>query len=165
MKHYEPSLYIVDPLLDNYFSEVLAARRHLIGKRARGMDEGSLHSSYHHPRTYRTHLQDEEDCFPGTIAGDNGDATYAVHFDDGDVLEAAPRGDIQVLSEFDRTNHEEVKPEDFCIRHESIKRSITMFLSSRLHHVCSILAWTMPLGLWAMSILYLHVSAVGPSAG
>lgn len=40
----------------------------------------------------------EEGYFEATIARDNGDATYLVHFDDGDVLEAAPRHYIRELA-------------------------------------------------------------------
>jgi hypothetical protein len=36
--------------------------------------------------------------FPGGIAADNGDATYQVHFDDGDELAAAPRRDIKLIA-------------------------------------------------------------------
>eukprot|EP00953_Heterococcus_sp_UTEX-ZZ885_P022056 12249-Heterococcus_DN1.PRE.2 len=38
------------------------------------------------------------ECFPGGIAADNGDATYQVHFDDGDELAAAPRRDIKLIA-------------------------------------------------------------------
>jgi hypothetical protein len=37
--------------------------------------------------------------FPGGIAADNDDATYQVHFDDGDELAAAPRRDIKLIAE------------------------------------------------------------------
>ncbi|CAM9117583.1 unnamed protein product, partial [Pylaiella littoralis] len=40
-------------------------------------------------------FEGEDDFFDGTIARDNGDATYRVDFDDGDVLDAAPRHDIR----------------------------------------------------------------------
>lgn len=41
--------------------------------------------------------QDEDAYFDGTVARDNEDATYLVEFDDGDVLDAAPRRDIRIL--------------------------------------------------------------------
>ena len=40
---------------------------------------------------------DEGGYFDGVIAGDNGDATYRVDFDDGDVLDAAPRRDMNTI--------------------------------------------------------------------
>lgn len=44
------------------------------------------------------HIQGEEGgYFDGAIGGDNGDATYRVDFDDGDVLDAAPRRDMNVI--------------------------------------------------------------------
>ena len=39
----------------------------------------------------------EEGYFDGVIAIDNGDGTYRVDFDDGDVEERAPRCDIRVV--------------------------------------------------------------------
>lgn len=41
----------------------------------------------------------EEGYFDGVIAKDNGDGTYRVEFDDGDVEERAPRHDIRVISQ------------------------------------------------------------------
>lgn len=46
----------------------------------------------------RNQTQGEDGYFDGVISIDNGDATYKVDFDDGDVLDAAPRHDIRVLS-------------------------------------------------------------------
>ncbi|CAB1096681.1 unnamed protein product [Ectocarpus sp. CCAP 1310/34] len=43
-------------------------------------------------------FEGEDGYFDGVISTDNGDATYKVDFDDGDVLDAAPRHDIRVLS-------------------------------------------------------------------
>ncbi|CAM9208095.1 unnamed protein product, partial [Scytosiphon promiscuus] len=42
--------------------------------------------------------EDEDAYFDGSIAKDNGDATYQVDFDDGDVLSAAPRHNIRLVS-------------------------------------------------------------------
>lgn len=41
-------------------------------------------------------MKDEDAFFDGVIARDNADATYCVTFDDGDVLDAAPRHDIRL---------------------------------------------------------------------
>ncbi|CAM9353325.1 unnamed protein product [Ectocarpus sp. 4 AP-2014] len=43
-------------------------------------------------------FEGEDGYFDGVISIDNGDATYKVDFDDGDVLDAAPRHEIRVLS-------------------------------------------------------------------
>ncbi|CAM9394359.1 unnamed protein product, partial [Ectocarpus sp. 12 AP-2014] len=51
-------------------------------------------------------FEGEDGYFDGVISIDNGDATYKVDFDDGDVLNAAPRHDIHVLS----WPHEESAP-------------------------------------------------------
>ncbi|CAM9188256.1 unnamed protein product, partial [Ectocarpus sp. 12 AP-2014] len=51
-------------------------------------------------------FEGEDGYFDGVISIDNGDATYKVDFDDGDVLDAAPRHDIRVLS----WPHEESAP-------------------------------------------------------
>lgn len=47
----------------------------------------------------RSARKDEGSYFAGRIARDNEDATYRVEFDDGDVLEAAPRLDIRTPPE------------------------------------------------------------------
>lgn len=52
-----------------------------------------------HSNLFQTNqTQGEDGYFDGVISNDNGDATYKVDFDDGDVLDAAPRHDIRVLS-------------------------------------------------------------------
>lgn len=54
-----------------------------------------------HPQqacTSRHSKQGDDAYFDGVIAKDNGDATYQVDFDDGDVLSAAPRRDIRLIS-------------------------------------------------------------------
>jgi hypothetical protein len=43
-------------------------------------------------------FESAEEYFSGGIAADNGDATYQVHFDDGDELAAAPRRDIKLVT-------------------------------------------------------------------
>ncbi|CAM9104527.1 unnamed protein product, partial [Hapterophycus canaliculatus] len=43
-------------------------------------------------------FESDDAYFDGVIAKDNGDATYQVDFDDGDVLSAAPRSDIRFVS-------------------------------------------------------------------
>lgn len=53
-----------------------------------------------HPR------KDEVSYFEGVIGRDNGDSTYRVEFDDGDILEEAPRRDIRVA----RVNPESSSP-------------------------------------------------------
>lgn len=47
-----------------------------------------------HPPNFER--QDEDAYFDGTVARDNEDATYRVEFDDGDMLDAAPRRDIRL---------------------------------------------------------------------
>ncbi|CAN0034680.1 unnamed protein product [Ectocarpus sp. 6 AP-2014] len=60
-------------------------------------------------------FEGEDGYFDGVISIDNGDATYKVDFDDGDVLDAAPRHDIRVLS----WPHEESAPSKAVIAEDN----------------------------------------------
>lgn len=103
---------------------------------------GSIHSTST-PKMRSTHpqrpcivrwsLQGEDAYFNGTIAKDNGDATYEVDFDDGDVLSAAPRRDIRpiLMTDVDRDESQENEVEQIpskCVRRLSASCYATDFL-------------------------------------
>eukprot|EP00903_Cladosiphon_okamuranus_P011996 g11265.t1 len=64
-------------------------------------------------------FEGEEGYFDGVIAWDNGDGTYRVEFDDGDIEERAPRSDIRVIPQGEAEADVSNLPQDETLVHGS----------------------------------------------